>query len=872
MAQGLERFVQVEASSKDALDYVRKFVARAYAHTFSDVLAVYGNEQTVKALTDILGNKNGRKSSLLLLLNGSGKVEAGLLVRALSRENGVAFLSTIGEWWHRLRCCRRASREHGAVFLSTIAVAADADDTVLDKVLRWCMERFCGGQSTLLAEVPNPMHPLAWSEHRDPVAMSGQLSKLGFRLVDVPYFPTEQLRAKPLMHNGMHLMAFRDGWDPTFDIRMCPDMLVSLIDWKMVSELEVEPGGNSSQAGQNIREAVRKRAASHLLCYPPGEFRPKLELRTPQWTFKKYSIAITFFVRYGYQIDLMEVRRREIHRQPRFQKYHLEPYRSFMQDITKVDFWESMPLTMCLNPKHPTVIEVQFPDIVAYQTEGLVRHVRVRRNTDHKRTRIFRVFDNVTLYNSGHLSFSFTFTPCCKHDPVGGDGAIGARTIETDRCGAGSTADSGNSCECHSRSTLTEFHVLNLMKLVYHHEVGPDFRDGVRLRRGSEDGGEWSPIIEFFRDRIAHYTEDGQPLETILNWFGPSRKESTAPPLTWDRARGGVVELICPDAVEKLLGSYRTARKAFAEERPTDAIETRRFLPTRRAVGEADEPPTEERRSGKPRRYSETLEHIGQDEKFKALMGIVQGIMDFPYVDAQELLDSMMPSFDRGCYMFMHPRFLLNFTADARSFDQLQHVTGADPYLLRPAEVCLYNGLLASSAEDKLKLLLRKPGGGRRQQRDLEALGHWVRGQRPYESRIYTRTQIFRRISNNFLPNFFRYPTEQALYESAHVNRGIFERKDNVHADLEETHKILDLVSYERAAASTSVINTLLVTIGVLQVVGALPTIRSWWWRGGMVAILLLGLFVSALFWFCYRPHRNDDAPDEDSTCAPVTG
>lgn len=156
-----------------------------------------------------------------------------------------------------------------------------------------------------------------------------------------------------------------------------------------------------------------------------------------------------------------------------------------------------------------------------------------------------------------------------------------------------------------------------------------------------------------------------------------------------------------------------------------------------------------------------------------ALGGIIQGLLDFEEVDADELADVFKEvQLEEELARAFHKRTLIVVSATDRAFEApaVQLSLGVSPYLLVPHAVLLHNEwwLWRALAEldDTKSEIERLPGfgRGRRQER--------------------ARREVGQTLAQRLVPNVFGYAEEQNLYATGSQTRGLEKRQAAVQTRL----------------------------------------------------------------------------------------
>ena len=154
--------------------------------------------------------------------------------------------------------------------------------------------------------------------------------------------------------------------------------------------------------------------------------------------------------------------------------------------------------------------------------------------------------------------------------------------------------------------------------------------------------------------------------------------------------------------------------------------------------------------------YEQDLKVKEHREHINAIAGMVQGLLDFPYIEIAELADVFQPlRIDEDGIIGVHKGTLLQISKDDRVFNQCSPTIGISPYLIVLHAVLLYNQHMMELAFQKAE----------------EVESAW--DQRLQEAKLTMNMLLQKR----FLPNVFHYPLEKFIYEQGHNSRGLIEQK-----------------------------------------------------------------------------------------------
>ncbi|MGH8610833.1 MAG: GNAT family N-acetyltransferase [Gammaproteobacteria bacterium] len=167
--------------------------------------------------------------------------------------------------------------------------------------------------------------------------------------------------------------------------------------------------------------------------------------------------------------------------------------------------------------------------------------------------------------------------------------------------------------------------------------------------------------------------------------------------------------------------------------------------------------------------------HEGLDEnevspELIAVAGVIQGLLDFPFVDKSEVADVFQKEFryEDSMLLGIHKGTLFEFTSKCRVYDKLKENVGANPYLLLPNTLLCYNDYLLREAERKSEVANR-----RIKKNNEEGSAQAIR---------FMRSAL----QDRFLGNVFHYPTERFLYDCGMQSRGLLDFKEYLLSKLDQ--------------------------------------------------------------------------------------
>jgi GNAT superfamily N-acetyltransferase len=152
-----------------------------------------------------------------------------------------------------------------------------------------------------------------------------------------------------------------------------------------------------------------------------------------------------------------------------------------------------------------------------------------------------------------------------------------------------------------------------------------------------------------------------------------------------------------------------------------------------------------------------------------AIAGLVQGLLDFAEIDADELADVFKEvQLEEELVRAFHKGTLLVVSAADRAFstESIQLSLGLSPYLLVPHAVLLHNEWWLWDAVRELD----------------EARGP---GRRKLHRQEVARREVSRTMSQHLVPNVFNYAEERNLYDVGRRTRGMNKRQQSIEGRLD---------------------------------------------------------------------------------------
>ena len=213
----------------------------------------------------------------------------------------------------------------------------------------------------------------------------------------------------------------------------------------------------------------------------------------------------------------------------------------------------------------------------------------------------------------------------------------------------------------------------------------------------------------------------------------------------------------------------------------------------------------------------------------KAIAGLLQGVLDFPFVDTAELQDVFRPvQIDSTSLIGVHKGTILLISEEDRAFHAARTTIGISPYLLLPHAVLAYNDYLLGEASKTDHSIENVPLtlAGRLQEaiskRSFEPLY-------PFLNRLQAAERAMEEaLQKQFLPDVFHYPREQFLYESGMVSRGARDLKQALERKLPPIHgKWADYREHKKRRHDVFLTISLIV-IGFLQLIAVIDVLDKW--------------------------------------------
>lgn len=217
-----------------------------------------------------------------------------------------------------------------------------------------------------------------------------------------------------------------------------------------------------------------------------------------------------------------------------------------------------------------------------------------------------------------------------------------------------------------------------------------------------------------------------------------------------------------------------------------------------------------------------------QGKALLALCGIIGGIFDFAEVDAEEVLDTLEPTFTSSDSLIrIHRCTMVSIAEHDRAMAEVVDTIGISPYLLIPHSALLHNEALIEDSE----VALSKVTNTRRIAK-LEAACQ----------------RMERNLNRFYLPNVFNYITEKTLFARGSEERGTNERLAAIRAKLQEVDSQVKVAWERRHDHRQKHISALLSVFTVIGLRNVLFDIMkgtafepySWWVLCGLAGVMVL--------------------------------
>ncbi|WP_316860921.1 hypothetical protein [uncultured Cohaesibacter sp.] len=229
------------------------------------------------------------------------------------------------------------------------------------------------------------------------------------------------------------------------------------------------------------------------------------------------------------------------------------------------------------------------------------------------------------------------------------------------------------------------------------------------------------------------------------------------------------------------------------------------------------------------RKYHDCRECSSKFEYFKAISGMVQGIIDFQYQDEHEISDSLEPSCPvESEYQIITKNAFFVFSADWRTFKETKFQIGTCPYLFLPAMICINNEDVVNQTEDIIQEIIHGSNVNKRTSEPFLELNKTVKNRlnNPVKlskkiviPNILRKTKAFHLLNVDYVENIFRYKNEINLYNSAHDVRKISYRRDYYQKFLDGHSELIKEINDIGLIFDNNKINRILLFIAILSII-----------------------------------------------------
>jgi len=195
--------------------------------------------------------------------------------------------------------------------------------------------------------------------------------------------------------------------------------------------------------------------------------------------------------------------------------------------------------------------------------------------------------------------------------------------------------------------------------------------------------------------------------------------------------------------------------------------------------------------------------------QIKAVAGLLQGVLDFPYVDTAELEDVFKPiRVLEDSLIGVHKGTMLQLSLDDRPFRSAVTKIGISPYLILPHAVLLYNHYQLEHAGEEAR----------------SVDDHNIPGDQLESAARAMRLALL----GKFLPNVFHYPLETYLYDSGMESRRARDLKESLERTLAEVDSRLKLQREEHQKHLETGLLVFGLIFAGLQLVLVFDTVNRW--------------------------------------------
>jgi hypothetical protein len=222
----------------------------------------------------------------------------------------------------------------------------------------------------------------------------------------------------------------------------------------------------------------------------------------------------------------------------------------------------------------------------------------------------------------------------------------------------------------------------------------------------------------------------------------------------------------------------------------------------------------------------------------KRLAGLAQNVFDFRHQDVEEVNDSLSAAAQIGTDItFAQRGVAVRFMEDSRAFEQMHDVLGGSPYWLLVQLILGHNECLIAGLVANLEIRRRRYGLNG-MIRDLLVHTNMAAGKyEGTEKRLWDRFERRLRLVH-YIPNIFRYKTEQQHYDLISQARGLEAQRDYL-SQLDATIELTlessarDLLALRNRRFDMR-LQLLIGTLGTLQAAGALASLVAIWPASGL--------------------------------------
>lgn len=231
----------------------------------------------------------------------------------------------------------------------------------------------------------------------------------------------------------------------------------------------------------------------------------------------------------------------------------------------------------------------------------------------------------------------------------------------------------------------------------------------------------------------------------------------------------------------------------------------------------------------------------------KRLAGLVQNVLDFDEQDSEEVNDSLIGGLRIGRDVtFSHHNVGVRFSPESRAYDRMRPIIGGNPYWYLVQAVIAHNERLLADLHVDIE---RERGtrGLSGMLRDLLSVPSRTRNLRSAENQMVRKIGRKIRLSH-YIPNLFRYDTEQKLYSLFTAARGITSQLEYFQTVESAVENITDETARFNREQADRLLSSVLIAIGVIQIGGVFAAMASIGDPGFATFVHGLGVFQPARF------------------------